>query len=80
MKFANVNNEFEMTDIMQKKYFHCWSASGATGQYIAIYLPYQDLQEVLGETDSTLLVKLQDAKLKHYFGTFSKFSGRKGKW
>ena len=56
MKFANVKNEFEMTDIMQKKYLHCWAVGGLKGQKIAVHLT-MDFQEVLGEIDCTLLVK-----------------------
>ena len=56
MKFANIKNEFEMIHIMQKKYLHCWSVGGVKGQQIAVHLPVE-LQEVLDETDYTLLVK-----------------------
>ena len=56
MKIANVQNEFEMIDIMQKKYLRCQSVGGSKGQQISDDLP-MDLQEVLRETDGTILVK-----------------------
>ena len=56
MKFANVKNEFEMTDIVQKKYLRCWSVGDVKDQQIAVHLPV-DLQKVLGETDCTFFVK-----------------------
>ena len=56
MKFANVKNEFKLTDIMQKKYLHCWSVGGVKGQFIAVHLP-MDLQKVFGKNGYTLLVK-----------------------
>ena len=56
MKFANIKNEFEMIDIMWKKYLLCWSMGGVKGQQMAIHLP-MGLQEVLSKTQCTLLVK-----------------------
>ena len=44
MKFANVKNEFEMINIMWKKYLQCWSV-GVKGQQIAVHLP-MNLQEI----------------------------------
>ena len=39
MIFANIKNEFEMSDIMYKKYLQCWSVGGVKGQQIAVHLP-----------------------------------------
>ena len=56
MKCANIKNEFKMVDIKQMKNLHCWSVGEMEGQQIAVYLA-MDLQEVLGETDCTFLLK-----------------------